>query len=77
MKNLYLVKTPNDMRTWVYPDHNKVSTIVTENSIPIVESENGDVFVEAVSDHTFVRVSSQNSPLKNSLGIFRYAVVRK
>lgn len=73
MKKLYLEKTPNDLRTWVYPNYNRVVAIETEDTIELVEDANGDIFIEQIP--SFVRVSSDKSPMKNSLGIKRYATV--
>ena len=43
---MYLLDSPNDRRTWVYPTHNYVSDTPTENSLELIEDPQGDIHIE-------------------------------
>jgi hypothetical protein len=72
---MYLLNTPNDKRTWIYPTYNRVvSFIPLGDHLELNEDVNGNIFIETYKDF-FVRISSEQYKSKHSLYVKRYSVV--
>lgn len=79
---MYLLSTPNDRRTWVYPTHNRVSDTFEDGAIELAEDPSGDVHIEfwkakflgQIVEPTKIRISSPTLKAASSADVKTYRV---
>lgn len=77
---LYLIESPNDIRTWELPTYNHVTTLGNvENTITIEENENGNIYIEnytcrETGNEVYIRISNIGKKLTSSNWIKRFTV---
>lgn len=75
---MYLLNSPNDVRTWSYPTYNIVSDTPSEDCLTLVEDDHGEIFIKTIKGRDSiirVRVSSEKFKSIYSLGVKRYKVI--
>ena len=83
---LYLIQTPNDVRTWEYPTFNIVYPVILEgikeDMLEVVEDDNGKIYLEQYTNPksmqiSYHRVSGAGQKSIHSDWIKRFSVIKK